>query len=123
MFVGQLTKKQVDQFIRDYLIEADFHPELPNNKRQIELFASCRGEEAIEVHYCSRFFNAHVSLFLMDDRMYPFISKELENAWLRYLDKTFEGEYKRWYMSEKAKLFQSSKAAEIDRLVDLLLEQ
>lgn len=104
MFVEKLSKEQVRDFIRRHLIEADFHPELPNNKCPIE-FVCFKNEEAIEAHYCSKLYNRHISLYLMDDRMEPWISKELENAWIQYLYSVFGEEYKNWYLSEKANLF------------------
>ena len=105
MFFGQLTREQVDKFVQEHLIEADFHPELPSKKRQIDLFAFYRDQDAIGVHYCSKLFNTHITLYLMDQRMEPLISKELEDSWIKYLYSIFGEEYKNWYLSEKARLF------------------
>lgn len=105
MFVNKLEREQVIEFVREYLKE-DFHPEVPS-KTQVNL-TFYNNEEVREVHYCSKTFNRHISVYLMDDRMVPFISRELENDWLNYLDKTFEGEYKKWYLAERAKVFEQN---------------
>lgn len=104
MFVDRLEKEQINEFVRKYLKE-DFHPEVPA-RWQVDL-RFYKGEEVREIHYCSKSANTHISVFLMDDRMVPFISRKLENAWLNYLDKAFEGEYKFWYMAEKDKIFEN----------------
>lgn len=104
MFVEKLSREQVKDFIRKYLIEADFHPEILGNKCQID-FVSFKNEEAIEVHYCSKLYDRHISLYLMVDRIEPMISRELENAWIQYLYSVFGEEYKNWYLSEKANMF------------------
>lgn len=111
MFVEKLTKEQVDQFIQKHLKETDFHTEF-SNKRKIELFSSCRGEDAIGIHYCSKLYNGWRTLYLMDNRIEPFISRELEENWIKHLYSILDKEhkigevYKNWFLSEKEKLFE-----------------
>lgn len=105
MFVEKLTREQVRQFIREYLEEADFHPEVSNSSMQID-FGRHWHKHAIEIFYCSKFFNKHKSFYYMDDGMQPIVSRELENAWIQYLYSIFGEEYKEWFMAEKAKLFE-----------------
>ena len=102
MFVEDLSKEQIDEFIRKHLME-DFHPEMPPN-RHVEATKN-RDEPAQSVHYCSKTFRGTVTLYLLDDRTEPLVSREIEEAWIRYLYSIFDEEYKYWYMSKQNNLF------------------
>ena len=106
MFVEKLTREQVEEFVRHYLVETDFHPELLNQNCQIKLSATYGKQSAVEIFYCSKAFNGHMSIFLTDDEVMPKPNRNLEENWIKYLHSVFGEEYMDWYLQEKAKLFQ-----------------
>lgn len=46
------------------------------------------------------------TICLLDDRIIPFLSEELERAWIQYLYVSFGEEYKKWYLKKKKEIFE-----------------
>lgn len=98
MFVEQLSYEQITEFVTNNLQE-DIHPELLRFRNHL---VNYQGEWAREIWYCSKTVNAHRGIYLMDATVTPELSRNFEEAWIKYLYSIFGEDYKEWYL-EKTK--------------------
>lgn len=100
MFVDKLTREQIQEFVRTNL-KVDVHPEVCRFQTD---FVDFQGEWAYEIHYASKMCNALRSIFLTDGGVYPMVTEDFEDTWIKYLYSVFGEEYKDWYLSKNSYL-------------------
>lgn len=103
MFVEELILEQVNEFLLENLKEDLYYP-MYGFQVELKKF----GEEELSwwVDYTSVTDNGRRSFRLLNDGITPLFDRSLEKAWIKYLYSIFGEEYKEWYMSKKAKLFE-----------------
>ncbi len=103
MFVERLQQEHLNAFIKNHL-KKDFGNSSSSWNVKLK-FDDYQGEEAWKVHYTSKSFSRILNLYLLDDKITPLVSRDMEEKWIEWLHVIFGEEYKKWYLQKTQRLF------------------